>query len=103
MSSEERMRIYLGSLIELENTAHEGCFSAFQAALHSGDAIAKTVTDEERAINKQAVEKHDWRLSNLVARGFLCRTQQMWPKQWKAKEEDQLFLYSLTAQGREEA
>ena len=102
MSTEPKVQIYLASLLELEAQCHQGSFTAFQAALHSGDAVAVTTTAEQRQRNTQAIAVHQKRLTWLHGQGFLNRSTQTWEKLLNPKKENRLDLYCVTPRGAAE-
>ena len=103
MSAEDRMQLYLASLIELEQQAHQGQFSAFQAALHSGDARRSTIGAEQQQLNSTAIAAHEERLQWLQRNGYLNASQQHWDRTVNAEPADCLTLYSLTSKAHQEA
>lgn len=102
MSAEQRKRIYIASLLELERSAVDGRFSAFQAALHSGDAVATTTSPEQKARNAAAISSHQTRLDWLAGHGLLYANKQHWDRAVNAAPEDCLTLYCLTSRALQE-
>ena len=102
MTAEARMQLYLASLQELERQAHQGQFSAFQAALHSGDAVRSTTGAAARQNNTAAIAAHQVRLEWLHRNGYLHASRQRWDGTVKAQPEDCLTLYGLTSKATRE-
>ena len=103
MSAEDRMQLYLAGLVELEQQAHQGQFSAFQVALHSGDARRSTIGAQQQQLNATAIAAHEERLQWLQRNGYLQASQQRWDRTVNADSEDCLTLYSLTSKAIQEA
>ena len=103
MTAEARMELYVASLLELEQHVHQGQFTAFQAASHSGDIHAGSLRPEQREANSKAIAVHQERLDWLERNGYLQASQQRWDKLLNAKSEDCLRLYSSTAKAAREA
>jgi len=103
MSAEDRMQQYLAGLVELEQQVHQGQFSAFQAALHNGDALGSTIGAQQKQLNATAIAAHEERLQWLQRNGYLHASKQRWDRAVNAKPKDCLTLYSLTAKATQEA
>ena len=103
MTAEARMELYVASLLELEQHVHQGQFTAFQAASHSGYIHAGSLSPDQREANTTAIAAHQERLDWLERNGYLQASQQRWDKLLNAKPEDCLKLYSSTAKATREA
>ena len=92
-----RLAIYLNTLAELESQSVGGEFSAFQAALFSGDAVRSTTTKQQRDKNAAAIAAHTHKLDWLHQNGYLHARQQKWGDLLNASEDDRLWLYCRTS------